>query len=70
MTVFSWKKEDLKNLLKDINGVGEEKCFTKKIIIEDLRSILALMDITGQKNIYAVPIGNLVYLNGRNPESI
>lgn len=70
MTVFSWKKEDLKNLLKDINGVGEEKCCTKKIIIEDLRSILATMDITGQKNIYAVPRGNLVYLNGRNPESI
>jgi hypothetical protein len=70
MTVFTWKKEDLKNILKDINGVEEEKCCTKKIIIEDLQSILATMDMTRQKNIYAVTRGNLVYLTGRNPESI
>lgn len=68
MTVFSWKKEDLKNFLTDIATIGEQKCCTKKDIIDDLRSILAAMDLTGQTKIYVSPRGNLVYFSGRDPE--
>jgi len=69
MTVFSWKKNDIENLLKDIDMAGEASCSTKQTIIEDLQSMLASMELTEQKHIHAAPRGNLVYLTGRNPES-
>jgi len=70
MTVFSWKKNDIENLLKDIDIAGEESCYTKQTIIEDLQSMLAVMELTEQKHIHAVPRENLIYLTGRNPESL
>ena len=70
MTVFSWKRKDIENLLKDIDMAGEESCCTEQNVIEDLQSMLAAMELTEQKQIYAVPRGNLIYLTGRNPESL
>ncbi len=70
MTVFSWKKNDIENLLKDIDMAGEESGCTKQTIIEDLQSMLAVMELTEQEYVYATPRGNLVYLTGRNPESV
>ena len=70
MTVFTLKKDDLKDILRDLNAVGEEQCCTKKAVIEDLQSILLAMEKTVQKEVYTVPRGNFVYLTGRNPESI
>ena len=70
MAVFSWKKNDIENLLKDIDMAGEESCSTNQTIIEDLQSMLSAMELTEQKHIYTATRGNLVYLTGRNPESL
>ena len=69
MTVFAWKKQDVENLLKDIEMVGDKRCCTKSAIKEDLQSILTAMILTKQETIYAATRGNLVYLTGRDPES-
>lgn len=68
MTVFTLEKKDIENLLKDISTLGEQRCCTKRTVIEDLYSLLKSMELTKQERIFAAPRGELIYLTGQNPE--
>ncbi len=70
MTVFTWTKKDVEDILHDLKDLDTKHRSTKLSVIEDIQTILKAMLITGQEKIYAANRGNLVYLLGRNPEDV
>ncbi len=70
MTVFTWTKKDVEDILHDLKDLDTKHRSTKLSVIEAIQTILKAMQITGQESIYAANRGNLVYLLGRDPEDV
>ncbi len=39
-------------------------------LIQDVRSLVAVMNITKQKHVYPVPQGNMTYITGKDPNKL